>query len=51
MGDETPRLETGAVLTEYGMILLVVLLVSFALIQFIGGQVLSLFQGVLPGFG
>lgn len=33
------------------MILVVILLVSLALVQFIGGRVLEMFQGVLPGFG
>lgn len=51
MGDETLRSETGAILVEYGMILVVILLVSFALIQIIGGQVLDMFLSVLPGFG
>jgi Flp pilus assembly pilin Flp len=50
MGDDTPRSETGAILVEYGMILIAILLVSFALIQLIGGRVLELFEGVLPGF-
>ena len=45
------RRERGAILVEYGMILVVVLLVSFALIQIIGGRVLEMFRGVLPGFG
>ncbi len=43
--------ESGAILIEYGMILVVVLLVSFALVQLIGGQVLGMFNGVLDAFG
>ncbi len=43
--------ETGAILIEYGMILVVVLLVSFALVQLIGGQVLGFFTRAVSAFG
>ncbi len=43
--------QSGAILIEYGMILVVVLLVSFALVQLIGGQVLGMFNGMLNAFG
>lgn len=49
MGDE--RRDDGAILVEYAMVLVAILLVSIALIQFIGGRVLEMFQGVLPAFG
>lgn len=50
MGDSGPR-DDGAILVEYGMVLVAIVLVSFALVQFIGGRVLEMFQGVLPAFG
>lgn len=43
--------ERGAILVEYGMVLVAVLLVSFALVQAIGSRVVEMFRGVLPGFG
>jgi Flp pilus assembly pilin Flp len=49
MGDEC--CESGAILVEYGLILVAILLVSFALVQFIGGTVLEMIRSVLPGFG
>jgi len=50
MGDLRRR-DDGTILVEYGMILVVILVVSFALVQFIGSRVLEMFQGVLPAFG
>jgi Flp pilus assembly pilin Flp len=43
--------DDGAILVEYGLILVAVLLVSFALVQLIGGSVLAFFQFTIPGFG
>jgi Flp pilus assembly pilin Flp len=51
MGEQRPVDEAGAILVEYGMILVAVVLVSFALIQIIGGQVLEMFRGALSAFG
>lgn len=48
---ERVRGDDGAILVEYGMVLVAVLLVSIALIQFIGGRVLEMFDFVIPGFG
>ncbi len=43
--------ERGAILIEYGMILVVVLLVSFALVQLIGGEVVGMFNRAVDLFG
>ena len=45
------RGDDGAILVEYGMVLVAVLIVSFALVQFIGGRVVEMFEFVIPGFG
>jgi Flp pilus assembly pilin Flp len=53
-GDEMgapDRDDGGAILVEYGMVLVAVLLLSIALVQFIGGRVVEMFRGVLPGLG
>ena len=48
---ERVRGDDGAILVEYGMVLVAVLIVSFALVQFIGGRVVEMFEFVIPGFG
>jgi Flp pilus assembly pilin Flp len=45
------RSERGAILVEYGMLLIAVLVVSLALAQIFGARVVEMFQGVLDGFG
>jgi Flp pilus assembly pilin Flp len=45
------RSERGAILVEYAMVLIAVLLLSIALIQFIGGRVAEMFDFVIPGAG
>ncbi|MCH7585874.1 MAG: Flp family type IVb pilin [Acidobacteria bacterium] len=43
--------ESGAILIEYGMILVAVLLVSFALVGLIGGEVVGMFNRAVDLFG
>jgi Flp pilus assembly pilin Flp len=45
------RADDGAILVEYGMVLVAVLVLSIALVQFIGGRVAEMFDFVIPGIG
>lgn len=49
--DKDGALDSGAILIEYGMILVVVLLTSFALVELIGGQVVGMFNRAVDLFG
>ena len=49
--DRDGAVERGAILIEYGMILVVVLLVSFALVELIGGEVVGMFNRAADLFG
>jgi len=42
--------DRGAVLVEYGVILVAVMLLSFALVTYFGGAVLELFEGIIAVF-
>ncbi len=49
--DRDGTVESGAILIEYGMILVAVLLVSFALVELIGGEVVGMFNRAVDLFG
>ncbi len=49
--DRDGAVENGAILIEYGMTLVAVLLVNFALVQLIGGEVVGMFNRAVELFG